>query len=111
MGIVCSLDSIHYPLDLVEGHHVVPSVVEAGRACGFVAGHLLGDFKFPAILQIYGDPSRPETVAGNFCRDAGSLRPPLDHGVDILLRKSCTPIELAMPEGREEGSGRLRPQA
>ncbi len=40
-----------------------------------MAGHLLGHFKLPVVLLIDGDLRRPETVAGDFCRNAGGLSP------------------------------------
>ena len=39
----------HNPLDLIERNLIATAIIESGRARGFVRGHLLGHFQFPAI--------------------------------------------------------------
>jgi hypothetical protein len=43
-------------------HGVVPAVIEAGGASGFVAGHLLRHFQFAAVLQVGGDARGAEAM-------------------------------------------------
>ena len=62
--------SIRYSLDLIERHGIVPTIVEASRASGLVAGHLLGDFELAAVLQVRGDASGRKTVAAHLRPDA-----------------------------------------
>jgi hypothetical protein len=51
------------PLDLVERDLVVAAVVELGRACALVRGHLLGVLEEAAVEQIDGDAGCSEAVA------------------------------------------------
>jgi hypothetical protein len=55
--------SIHHPLNFVELDRIIAPVVQAGRACRFVAGHLLRHFQLPAVLQIGGDTGGAKAVA------------------------------------------------
>ena len=73
-------------LQFIERHCVIAAVVEFRGAGGFVPGHLLRRFEFPAVLQIDGDARRPEAVAQKFCPNADSRSPATDHSVDFGLR-------------------------
>ncbi len=101
---------IDYAFYLVEGYGVIPPVVQPGRACRLVPGHLLGDFKFATILQVRGNASSTEAVAGNLRLDACSECSALNHAVNIRLRHGKACQQLAVPQGREEGSRGLQRQ-
>ena len=48
-------------------------------------GHLLGDFQFSAIAQVFGDPGGAETVAPDTSTDAGGLGASARHPEDVGL--------------------------
>jgi len=66
--------SIHDALDLIEGHRVIPAIVEAGGAGRLVAGDSLSDFQLAAVLKIRGDTGRAEIAARNLCGGTGGDR-------------------------------------
>jgi hypothetical protein len=103
--------SIHDPLDLVEFDRVVAAIVKSGRAGRFVAGHLLRDFELTAILQVRRDPGSAEAVATDLRPNSRRKRPALNHHVHVRFGQRSPAAELAMPHGREQGSGRLAGQA
>jgi hypothetical protein len=79
--------SIHHPFDFIESHGVVAAVVEAGGAGGFVAGHLLSDFEFAAVLQVGGDAGGAEAMTTDPGCNAGCKRSALNHHVHVGLGK------------------------
>jgi len=97
---------IRDPLHLIESHVVIPRIVQSRRPRRFVPGHLLRDFELAAILQVRRDARCPEAVAGDLRPDPGSNGAALDHGIDVLLGKGKPAHELAVPQSREEGTGR-----
>ena len=71
--------------DLVEGDLVRAAVVEASGAGAFVVGHLLGDFEFSAVAEVFGDAGGTEAVAADLGFDAGAVGTSADHAVDVGL--------------------------
>ena len=69
--------------DLVEGDLVRAAVVEASGAGAFVVGHLLGDFEFAAVAEVFGDAGGTEAVAADLGFDAGVGGTSADHAVDV----------------------------
>ena len=72
-------------LDLVEGDLVRAAVVKAGSAGAFVVGHLLGDFEFAAVAEVFGDAGGAEAVAADLRLNPGGAGAPADHAVDVGL--------------------------
>ena len=71
--------------DLVERDLVRAAVVEASGAGAFVVGHLLGDFEFAAVAEVFGDAGGTEAVAADLGFDAGVVGTSADHAVDVGL--------------------------
>jgi hypothetical protein len=69
-----------------------------------MAGHLLGDFKLAAVLQIGGDAGRTEAVGADLGFEPCSARSLLDHHVYIGLGQGSAVRQSAIAQGREEGS-------
>ena len=68
--LVCS--SNHNRLDLIQRHLNGTPVVEACRAGAFMVRHLLGNFKFPLIAEIFSNPRRAEGMIADLA--SGSPR-------------------------------------
>ena len=94
-------------LDLVERDLVGAAVVEAGGAGAFVVGHLLGDFEFAAIAEVFGDAGDAEVVAADLGFDAGAGGAAADHAVDVGLGHgpACEASGGAQGGGEEPGLG------
>ena len=54
------------PLDLVQGDLIARVIVELGRSRGLVGGNGLCVLDGPTVLEVGGDPGRPEGVAARF---------------------------------------------
>ena len=59
------------------------AVVEAGGEGAFVVGHLLGDFEFAAVAEVFGDAGGAKTVAADLGFDASVGGAAADHAVDV----------------------------
>lgn len=92
---------IYYPFDLVKSDAVIAAVVEAGGTGGLMAGHLLGNFKLAAVLQVSGNAGGPEAMAAYSGRNASGQRTPLNHQMNICLGKRLPTLKLAVAHGRE----------
>jgi len=55
-----------------------------------VVCHGSGLFQCAAVLEIGGDPRRPEAVIAKPGRDAGRGRTTTDHGISVRLRQHRT---------------------
>ena len=71
--------------DLVEGDLIRAAVVEASGAGAFVVGHLLGDFEFAAVAEVFGDAGGAEAVSADSGVDASGAGPASGHEVDVGL--------------------------
>src|SRR5271155_2560595 len=78
--------SNHNSLDLIEAHLVAPAIVELRRARRGMVPHRSGLPERAAILEIGGDPGRPEAVISEPGRDACRGRAPADHRIGVRLR-------------------------
>jgi hypothetical protein len=63
---------------------------------------LLCDFQTTAILQVRGNPRRPERVVSDLRMDAGSLCPPADHPIGIRLAHWPACERIGFPDRRAE---------
>src|ERR1700730_6668175 len=79
------LASDREPFYLIEGDLVTGPVVELGRPRRLVVGHRLRLLERPAVLQVDGDPGRPEAVAADERLDARLLGAPADHPPHVRL--------------------------
>jgi hypothetical protein len=63
---------------------------------------LLRNLETAAILEVRGNPRRPESVVSDLRMDAGSLCPPADHpvGIGLTHRPACERIRF--PDRRAE---------
>src|SRR5260370_11667940 len=63
---------------------------------------LLRNLETAAILEVRGNPRRPESVVSDFGMDAGSFCPPADHpvGIGLTHRPACERIRF--PDRRAE---------
>ena len=66
--------SDHNSLDLIEAELIAPAIVELRRARRGMVRHRRRLFECAAVLELGGDPGRPEAVVAE--RLAGSGRPP-----------------------------------
>ena len=62
-------------------------IVELRRARRRMIRHRRCLFERAAVLEIGGDPRRPETVIAELGRDAGRGRAPADHRIGVRLRQ------------------------
>ena len=76
----------HHPLDLIEAHFVVPTIVKLRGARAGVVRHRGSFFERTAVLEIGGDARGAEGVIADFRLDAGRRRAPPDHGIGVRLR-------------------------
>ena len=82
-------------------------VVEAGGAGAFVVGHLLGDFEFAAVAEVFGDAGGAEAVAADSGFDTGVGGASANHAVDVGLGHGpvCEAPGGALGGGEEPGLG------
>jgi hypothetical protein len=73
----------HNPLDLIEADLIAPSIVELRRAHRGMVRHRGGFFQCAAILEIGGDPGRPEAVVAELGGDAGRRGAPAAPILDV----------------------------
>src|SRR5260221_321279 len=64
------LPSNHDPLDLIEADLIAPAIVELCRARRRVVCHRCRLLKCPPVLEVSGDPGRPEAVVAELGFDA-----------------------------------------
>ena len=77
----------HNPLDLIEADLVAAAVIELRRSRRGMVRHRGGLFERAAILEIGGDPGRPEAMVAELGSDAGCRGAPADHRIGIRLRQ------------------------
>ena len=72
-----------------------------------MVGHLLGDFEFAAIAEVFGDAGDAEVVAADLGFDAGAGGAAADHTVDVGLGHgpACEASGGAQGGGEEPGLG------
>ena len=73
------------PFDLVEADLVLLSVIELRRAGAGMISHRGGVFQRAAVLQVGGDPGRPEAMVADPGADAGCQGASLHHETGIGL--------------------------
>jgi hypothetical protein len=97
--------SNHNPFDLIGAELVAPSIVELRRARRRMVRHCRRLFERAAVLEISGDPSRPETVVAELGRDAGAgLRRIIAYA---FACGSTVRVSLAVPRPIVRNSGPL----
>ena len=74
-------NSFHF----IKSYLIGSSVIESSSPSRLMIGHLLGDFQFSAIAQVFGDPGGAETVAPDTSTDAGGLGASARHPEDVGL--------------------------
>jgi hypothetical protein len=72
-------------LDFIERNLILSPVVEPGRLCACMVGHLLCQFKLSSVAQVLGDAGGTEVVAADLCVDRGVTGSAADHPVDVCL--------------------------
>jgi len=76
--------SIYHPLDLLELHGVIPTIVELGGAADSWPAIVCATSSLPPFCKYVGDAGRAEAVCRNLRLDAGGRGPALNHHVDDL---------------------------
>jgi len=79
--------SDHDPLDLIEANLVAPAIIKPRRTRRRMVRHRGGLFEGAAVLEIGGDPGRPEAVIAELGCDPGRRGAPADHRVGVRLRQ------------------------
>src|ERR1700730_17331588 len=75
------------PLDLIEAPRVAAAIVELRRAGRGMVRHRRSLFEGAAVLEIGGDPGRPEAVIAELGFNPSRRRAPTDHRIGVRLRQ------------------------
>src|ERR1700737_757364 len=84
-GDAMRMGSNHDPLDLIEADLIAPAIVELRRARRGTVCHRGGLFQGAPVLQVGGDPCRPEAVVGELGFNPSRGGAPPNHRIGVRL--------------------------
>ena len=77
--------SNHNPLDLIERDLIGAPIIQAGRAGTLVIGHLLRNFQFPPVAEIFRNSGRTKGMIADLSPNADVGGAATNHAVSIWL--------------------------
>ena len=80
-----TLTSQSNPLDLIDGETFLGPIEKLGGARAFVCCHRLGVLERASTFQIRSNPGGAESMAADWCLDAGGPGSPADHAPGVGL--------------------------